>query len=311
MPSVKVELGTKFNKAFTHEVKARALFITEEDAQFPRVIDSIFMNPETFELDTTYANPYAGNNKENSRIYHISYSGKNRRAVNPFSYEIGLEQQSYTDGLGDKQNYLRTNLELNTAYTYDKDRSLDFRFYFGYMLQNSKRKSGIVSDPSSRGSFALTHQGYNDYKYDNFHFGRNEDSGIWSQQVNMEEGGMKNAFGSSFADGQSNDFIFALNFSADLPISLPLNLPVKPYFDIGYFSNKSPIASDNSFSDQVWYSGGVMLEFVDVFSVHFPFLFSDNIKSLNDQRGNYWARITWKLDLNKANPFEIIDNFSF
>ncbi len=312
MPSIKLDLGSKFNKGFKHNIEARALFITEEIAEFPRTIDSILVNPETMEIDTTYEFQYGGNAKENSRIYQISYSGSNTRAVNPFSYEIGLEQQSYTDGFDNDQNYLRANLELNTAFTYGNDKNLDFRFYFGYMLQNTRRSAGNVSNRSTRGSFALAHQGYNDYKYDNFHFGRNEDTGIWSQQINAEEGGMKNAFGGSFDAGQSNDFIFAINFSADLPQSLPLDIPLKPYFDIGYFSNKQPIASEDGFSDQLWWSGGLMLDFIDVFSVHFPLFNSDNLKTLYDQRsgGDYVARITWKLDLNKANPFEIINNFS-
>jgi hypothetical protein len=264
------------------------------------------------ELDTTYKRIYNGNSNENSRIYQLFYKGQNTRAVNPYSYKIGLEQQSYTDGFDRAQKYLRATLELNTAYTYAEDKSVNFRFFFGYMAQNSRREAGNVSNRGTRGSFALTHQGYNDYKYDYFHFGRNEDTGIWSQQINEEEGGMKNAFGGAFSDGQSNDFIFAVNFKGDLPQDLPLKLPVKPYFDIGYFSNKQPIASDANFTDQLWWSGGVMLDFKGIAAVHFPLFNSKNLKSLYNSRdgGSYWARITWRLDLNKLNPFEMVNNFN-
>jgi Peptidase family M1 domain len=311
-PSLDIDLDSKFNTAFSHSTHVRALFITEELGTYPITIDSIKIDPITMELDTTYKAVYSGNIKDNSRIYQLYYVGQNTRAVNPYSYKIGLEQQSYTDGFDRSQKYLRATLELNTAYTYAEDKNVTFRFFIGYLAQNTRRSAGNVSNRGTRGSFALAHQGYNDYKYDYFHFGRNENEDIWSQQINMEEGGMKNAFGSAFSDGQSNDFIFAINFKGDLPQDLPLKLPVKPYFDIGYFSNKQPIASDASFSDQLWWSGGVMLDYKGVASIHFPLFNSKNLKTLYDQRdgGNYKARITWRLDLNKLNPFEVVNNFN-
>ncbi len=310
VPSLNIELGTKHNKAFTHEVNARFLYIEEEFGEFLRV-DTILFNEETMMNDTLNFTIFSGKKPlEKSRIYEVSYAGSNKKAVNPFNYKIALEYQQYTDAFSRDQSYWKASLEWNTAYTYASKKNIDFRFFVGSFLKNTRRSSGSVSERSSRGSFALTHQGYNDYKYDEFHFGRNEINGIWSQQVNLQDGGMKNAFGSAFSDGQSNAFIFTINVKADLPKSLPFNIPLKPYFDLGYFNDNRPIASDANFNDQLWWSGGLMLDFQNVFSIHFPLVNSNNLKTLYDQRsgGDYGARITWKLDLNRANPFELIQN---
>ncbi|MFK7807178.1 MAG: M1 family metallopeptidase [Saprospiraceae bacterium] len=318
VPFVDIDLGSKHNTAFKHGITARAILIRQEDER-PRVeVDSIIFNEETMVFDTVVVDRlYNGKEKELSRIYTLAYAGQNTRAVNPYSYRVAFEQQSYKRA-GMTENYLKLTLELNTAFTYAENKSLDFRFFLGSFLQNTRRSSTSFNPQIARGAFALTHQGYNDYKYDHLMFGRSESNGIWSQQVNMEDGGMKNAFGQeqSSSSPQSNKLIFAINFKADLPQNLPLNIPLKPYFDIGYSDQRVTDASGqevNDFSKKLWWSGGVMLDFDNLFSIHFPIFNSDNLKELYDQRsgGDYWARITWQLDLNRANPFEMIDNFGF
>ena len=331
-PALTVELGTKQYKSFSHRIKGRVLSIREEIGTRINV-DSIIYNEETMMNDTISLNLYNGNVWEKSHIYEISYSGENKRAVNPYSYKLALEQQNYTTLRG-KQNYLKASLTFNTSYTYANGKNLDFRFFVGSFLKNTRRNSfSYNSRDLTRGTFSLTHQGYDDYKYDELPFNRNgrieqTDNGseevfnIWSQQVNLQEGGMKVALGNSagFSQGQSNDFIVAINFKADLPQKLPLNIPLKPYFDLGYYKLPPPFSIPGepeppsaSFSEQIWWSGGVMLDFRNVLTIHFPLVNSNNLKDFYKQWGgdNYRSKITFRLDLNRANPFELINQMQF
>ena len=256
---------------------------------------------------------YLGNMTEFSVINRVIYFLENRRVINPYSIEILIEQQSYSNIRGN-QNYLKAAAEAKSAYTYGRRKSIDFRFFVGAFLSNSEREASSVSNRNTRGSLVMTKEGTNDYAYDDFYFGRSEQTGIWAQQISLEEGGFKNPFGGTVATGQSNNLLVSLNVKADLPFKLPLRIPLKPYFDIGYYDDARPIASDATFEDQLMYSGGFMFDFFDgIFGVYFPLVNSKNINTVYDGQDNksYAARISFNLDLNRANPWRIVDRLSF
>lgn len=290
VPFVNIELYKKPTSNFHQNIQWRSLWLNQELPTF----SAAFGN-------------YIGNRWEDTFIHELSYFGESRRALNPFSVFLALEQQSYTDILG-KQDYVKVSLELKQSFTYAKDKNIDFRIFVGGFVNNSRRESGAIFP----GAFNLTSQGFNDYRYDDFYFGRNADEGIWSQQVTIRDGGMKTAFGPGFSIGRSNNYILALNFKADLPNEFPLPLPIKPYFDIGYFDNAMPTGADDTFEDQVMWSGGLALEFVDeVFGIYFPLVNSQNVQDRFDERGNYWNRIAFVLDLNKLNPKRLLRRVEF
>jgi hypothetical protein len=96
-----------------------------------------------------------------------------------------------------------------------------------------------------------------------------------------------------------------LNLKADLPKDLPLNLPVKPYFDMVYSkSNRENATSD----DQFFWSGGMMLDFFDgIVSINFPIVNSDNIKENYKFTGRdkFFERVTFKIDFQRLNPWKL------
>ena len=296
-PSLIFDLGKKKLNSNTHQsIQLKAVILGEEVA------------------DYTNDGEYTGNSCEYSYIYRMGYFLENRRVINPFSIKVLLEQQSYSTSSRENQNYLKAAVEANTAYTYGRKRSIDFRFFVGAFLTNTQREASGVSSRTIRGSLAMTNEGTNDYSYDDFYFGRSDQMGIWSQQVSLEEGGLKTPFGGTYPTGQSNSFIFSMNIKADLPFKLPLQIPLKPYFDIGYFEDARPIASAATFSDQLMYSGGFMFDFFDgFFGIYFPIINSENINTNYESigSGKYWARITFNLDLNRANPWRIVDRLEF
>lgn len=264
---------------------------------------------ETLEFAQDTTGFFLGTAFSKRNIHELSWSLRNEKAINPWSLQLTLEQSAYDDFFGDQQHYLRSSLEWKSAYTYDQGRQLDFRLFIGGFLDNSMRERGIIAP----GAWNLTAQGFNDYRYDELYFGRSETSGFLSQQISTREGGMKVALGSPFSEGRSNDFIIALNLSADLPKDLPGKLPLRPYFDLGYYSDQRPISSKLTFEDQLWWQGGFTLGIADnLVAIHFPVINSGNVNDLykGSGRDTFWKRITFQFDLTRMSPWKMVENLT-
>lgn len=288
-PFLRVELGKQPASNFYQTIEWRTLFLNREEAQFDLVGE--YTEKEWF----------------TDVVHELSYSGENRRVLNPFLYRIAIEQQNYED-LGGDQRYLKASLEWANSFTYARKRSVDLRLFAGGFLHNSRREGGAIFP----GAFNLVSRGFNDYRFDDFYLGRNDDKGIWAQQVNIADGGLKTVIESPYPLGRSNNFIIAINIKADLPKDLPLKLPIKPYFDLGYFDNAMPTGSKDTFQDQLLWSGGLMFDFFDgIAGIYFPIINSKNINDLNAERGNYFSRITFSIDLEKINPWRIAERLQF
>ena len=252
---------------------------------------------------------FLGTKFNNRNLHELSWSLRNEKAINPWSLQLTFEQSSYKDFFGNDQHYLRSSLEWKSAYTFDHGRSLDFRLFVGGFLDNSMRKRGLIAP----GAWNLTAQGFNDYRYDELYFGRTETSGFLSQQISPREGGMKVALGSDFSEGRSNDFIIAINLSSDLPQDLPGKLPLRPYFDLGYYSDQRIISSDLTFEDQLWWQGGFTLGIAkNLVAIHFPVVNSTNVKDLykGSGRGSFWKRISFQFDLTRMSPWKMVENLT-
>lgn len=286
VPSLTVELGKKPASNFYQQLQWRAIVLNQEFPQFGSLLGN-----------------FIGKKQDNTVIHEWRYSGENRRKLHPFSFLLALEQQTYEDNFDRKQRYLKASLEWKSSFTYQSDKNIRFRFFAGGFITNTRREAGAIFP----GAFNLTAQGFNDYRFDDYYFGRTEGEGIWSQQITIRDGGMKNTIGDGFSLGRSNNYVLAFNMIADLPGKMLLRLPLKPYFDIGYFDNAMPTGASDTFEDQLLWSGGIALEFIqDIAAIYFPIINSKNIQDRYAERGNYWKRIAFTLDLRKLNPKELI-----
>ncbi len=295
-PSITFDLDKEIKSKFYQSIQLRSILLWQETANFE--------NAE-----------FTGTDITDAVINEVSYMAENRRAINPYNFRLALEQQNYTSVFGDKEQYLKASAEFNIDASYKQNKNISFRFFAGGFLSNSRKDASAVSDVNTRGSFGMTNEGYNDYKYDEYYLGRSDQSGIWSQQVALNDGGFKNALGSAnrLTSGQSNTLLVALNIKADLPPNLPRWLPLKPYFDIGYFDYAHAINTVTT-ENQLMYSGGLMLDYFDgILGIYFPLVNSQNINDLYSSLngGKYGSRISFSLNLNKANPWRLIDRIEF
>lgn len=234
-------------------------------------------------------------------IQEWSYTAEHRRTVNPRSLWVALEQQKREEFPVDA-DYWKASLEWKSAFTYDKNRHIRFRFFAGGFITNSRRNRGAIFPEA----FNLAAQGFNDYRFDDYYFGRMEQTGLWSQQVSLREGGMKALTGRGFPLGRSNNFMLAANLSADLPRRF--FLPLKPYFDIGYFDNAMPTGQNDRFADQLLWSGGISIEIgKGALGIYLPLINSQNLGNRLAERGNYLQRIAFAFDLNRLNPYDLVN----
>lgn len=263
----------------------RGLWLEQESLSFQDVL-----NPEV----------QAGQNF----LQEARFTFEQRRKINPYRWTAALEHQAFEDVFGEDQRYVKASFEIKWAFNYSRNQAVHLRLFAGYFVHSTFRDAGAISPVA----FNLISQGFNDYRYDDFYFGRSEGEGLWSQQVSSRDGGFKNVIGPGFALGRSNNFVFAANFKVDLPKDALFGLPLKPYLDLGYFDNAMPTGASDTFSDQFIWSGGFMLSLADeALAIYFPALSSQQLADRQAERGKYWNRISFQIDLNRLNPWKLLD----
>ncbi|MEO0339742.1 MAG: hypothetical protein AAF242_11060, partial [Bacteroidota bacterium] len=235
-------------------------------------------------------------------FYQIKYDFQRFRSYNPVRWEIELTNSRFNNPF-DLESYWQLSSTYATKWFYKKDKAVDVRLYGGVLLSAS-RDPGINLLPQA---FDATVQGWNDFAFDNYFFGRSDRSGFWNRQIVIEEGGFKNAFGPGQRLGRSNDYLFAINLMADLPMDLPLDLPIRPYLDIGYLDtgeNNPNLSADDPFL----LSGGLALDiWHNRLAIYFPLVHSQNISDQFAGQGSFGQRISFTMNLTGLKIQEILN----
>jgi hypothetical protein len=134
---------------------------------------------------------------------------------------------------------------------FENNRQLNLRFFAGKFLSNKTNTDFF--------SFALDRP--TDYLFDYGYLGRSEDSGIYSQQIIIAEGGFK-----SFLDQQ---YRFSNNWMATVNGSFNLWKWIELYGDAGLVKN-------TGVNEKFVYDSGVRLNLVtDYFELYLP-VYSNN-----------------------------------
>lgn len=236
-------------------------------------------------------------------IYEARYELKRNTAFNKSNIKFSILGENYTKNEGTTAEtpvtYIRTTIEATHSIKYKKNerKSFDIRLFAGGFLAHDDTDAGEYP-------LTLTSQGANDWYYDDFYFGRKRVTGPLARQVNLGNGGFKVPLvQESF--GTSNNFMLAMNFKADLPMKIPLNLPIKPYLDIAVVDLTEPSSSNQV---EFYYNAGVALDFLDgMLGIYFPLV---GTELLMNQQPNFGSRISFNLDLNRLNGFEALRNIS-
>jgi hypothetical protein len=289
VPQLRVEFRDR-SIPFRHFLNLRAILLGTEQGQFD-------------------ATGFLGKAYTRSNIFEARYEAIQKRAPNPWALRATLEQSSdFRSIFGEKAPYLRGSVEWRQRFFYQPNRRVSARFFAGYFFQNDRRRRAV--EPNA---FSLNPQGFNDYRFDQVFLARSSDAGLLARQVGQNEGGFKGAFGAPFAGvlGNSNNYLLALNLKADLPQRLPLGIPLRPYFDLGYFDDATPLGQDRPRNEQLLWSGGFLLEFFKgSLEVYFPVASAKPLRDLYKEQGNgnYLRNISWSVRVPFREPGELLEH---
>jgi len=175
-------------------------------------------------------------------VFAINYSHRDPNFKRHFSYNIGTEISS---------NFGKATFRTQWRKLFKDNRQLNIRLFAGLFLYNETQRDGDFF------SFALDRP--TDYLFDYDYFARSDESGFFSQQIIIAEGGFKSQLETPFA----NQYIGTINTSysiwkyvfayADVGLVKSRNVPLTGVYDSGlrlnliqdYFEVYMPIYSSN------------------------------------------------------------------
>jgi hypothetical protein len=188
--------------------------------------------------ETTPRQPFK--EEDSYSIFKLDYQYSNPDIIKEFRYRFSLEAA---------KNFSKLSLDLRYRALTAKDTQLDFRVFAGTFLNNSTTGDYF--------SFGLDRA--NDYLFELNYFGRSESSGIFSQQVIINEGGFKSILPTRFA----NQYLLSTNSS------IGLWKWVEAYNGIAFLKNRGEYL-------YFGYENGVRFNFIhNILEVYFP-LYSNN-----------------------------------
>lgn len=174
-------------------------------------------------------------NEPNYDIYNLNYRFQNKNLDHFFTTEVDYQLS---------KSFSKVSTTASFRKLFVNNRQINLRFYGGLFLFNDTSSDFF--------SFALDRP--TDYLFNYNYYGRSEESGLFSQQFVMAEGGFKSMLEPAFAD----QWIATSNFSTTI-----WNW-IFAYGDIGFVKNSG---SDPAFV----YDSGIRLNLVeDYFEVYFP-----------------------------------------
>lgn len=210
----------------------------------------------------------------------LRYEYTNDRSFHPYAFNFECQAG---------QNFVKLGLETKLRIDYDvQNKSFYMRAYAGKFIATN------TAPLSSRYYLNTTFSGTNDYLFDGTYAGRNEQQGLWSQQISMQEGGFKiptNMYTNPL--GRSDNWILAFNLKTDLPFG---KLPIRLYADLATFADAKRV---NPLGNSLSFNAGLELSlFKEVLNVYLPLLLSKDY-------GNYLKEMYPENRILKSLSFSI------
>ena len=205
-----------------------------------RETSSRSLNAKIVHINKEVAPQTQKTDQDNYNVFSVSYNYSKPDIIKELRSRFNTEFA---------KDFSKVSLDLRYRALSSSDTQLDFRFFAGAFLSN-KTKSDYFS-------FGLDRP--NDYLFQLNYHGRSEDSGIFSQQYIITEGGFKSVLPTRFA----NQFMSSFN------TSIGLWRWVELYNDVAFLKNRNqPV--------YFAYENGVRFNFVhEIFEIYFP-LYSNN-----------------------------------
>ena len=237
-----------------------------------------------------------------SRFASIKFAHKNNRTFNPFYYNVCA--------IGNNE-FAKASIEAGIRIDYaQKGKSFYGRIYSGKFVDFKNNNNPFIIQQYFLNA---TNSSANDFTYDEVYLGRNEQSGILSQQVSMQEGGFK--IKSQLLNnpiGQNSNWLTAINLRSDLPIKLPLKVQV--FLDAGTYADAAKL---NNSGKKVIFDAGLEIHFFkELLNIYVPLLMSKDFQDYTKStypKNRLLRTISFSFNINRINWFktqQVIDVFN-
>jgi hypothetical protein len=170
-------------------------------------------------------------------VFNVKYVFSNPNLINHYRAVVDYQLSS---------EFSKISTTLKYRKLFNNNRQIDIRVFAGVFLKNKTNPNDDFF------SFALDRP--TDYLFDYNYYGRSDDTGFFSQQLILAEGGFK----SKLSPGFSNTWMATMNVSTNIWRWIQV------YGDIGFVNNKN-------LGTETLYDSGLRLSLVeDYFEVFFP-----------------------------------------
>lgn len=217
------------------------------------ILRQVFVNREKLNLFTK-------TNNQNYNVFNAKYIIAKTEITKHYSFSNDFQLS---------KQFGKLSSELEFRKLFDSNRQINLRFYAGSFLYNTTDSDFF--------SFALDRP--TDYLFDYNYYGRSENTGIFSQQIIIAEGGFKSKLNTPFA----NQWIATVNGSFNVWNWLEI------YGDLGFLKNTFQ-------KEKFVYDSGVRFNLVtDYFELYFP-VYSNNGWEITQQNYNQKIRFIVTLE---------------
>ncbi|HEU4469752.1 MAG TPA: M1 family metallopeptidase [Flavisolibacter sp.] len=288
-PGLRVTLNEKDPKSQVRRyLQWKTFLIGEQSLRISR--DTVISGTDTA-LILRYGLP-----RQDRYLNQLRLVYENNRALYPFRFHLQVEQAS---------DFIRPALTANYFFNYPDQGGLQLRFFAGkFIYLNGKTiRKQFEND---RYHLNMTGaNGYEDYTYSTYFFGRNEFEGLESQQIMMRDGGFKvrtDLLASKI--GKTDNWLAAINLHSSLPDKinplsvLPVKIPLGVFFDIGTYAEAWEKDAEG---DRFLYDMGLHIplldEAVNIFiPVFYNKVYGDYFKS-TIPKNRFFKTISFTIDL--------------
>lgn len=244
--------------------------------------------------------------KTNRYLNQLKLSIDNNRALYPYTATLVGEQA---------KDFIRLAFEGNYFFNYAKGGGMNVRLFGGKFIYIGDKTINKQYETDRYHLNMSGANGYEDYTYSNYFYGRNEFEKFSSQQLMIRDGAFKvrtDLLNSKI--GKTDDWLAAANFTTDFPKKLnplqvlPFKLPLKVFFDVGTYAETW---KKDAPTGKFIYDAGLQLSiFKNLVNIYFPLIYSkvydDYFKqTIPDKR--FWKKISFSIDLQNFSASKLIN----
>jgi hypothetical protein len=304
VPGMRLTFSSNNPKStMTKYVQWKTYLVNEDGLRFSR--DTLVSG-----IDTSIVTRI-GNQKTNRALNELEFVVDNVRALYPYRGEFKVEQSS---------GFVRTTFTGNYFFNYAKEGGLNVRLFAGKFFYTGS-KTFLTQFATDRYHLNMTGpDGYEDYSYRDYFFGRNEFEGLESQQIMIRDGGFKirtELLANKI--GKTDDWLIATNLTSGIPSGLnplsllPVKIPLKVFLDIGTYAEAW---KQNAEGDRFLFDGGFQLSlFKNIVNIYLPLIYSsvykDYVKSTLEKKGRLLKTVSFSIDLSGLSIRNFDRNFPF